>query len=82
VRGRPCGAELKQVKLTDRIVKSATPGARKSPIFVDDEAIGFVVQVRQTGRKSSTLDYILEGGRHVGDFRDWTAHTREHASPS
>jgi hypothetical protein len=45
--------ELKRVKLTDRFVKSATTGGRKSPIFMDDEVIGFGVQVRETGRASS-----------------------------
>ena len=35
--------------------------ARKSPIFMDDEVIGFGVQVRDTGRKSFTLDYTFEG---------------------
>jgi Arm DNA-binding domain len=76
-------AELKRVKLTDRFVKAATSGDRKSPIFMDDEVIGFGLQVRQTGRKSFTLDYMLEGRRrrlHVGDFPDWsTTAAREHA---
>ena len=35
-----------RVKLTDRFVKSAATGGRKSPIFMDDEVIGFGVQVR------------------------------------
>jgi len=55
--------ELRRVKLTDRFVKSATAGERKSPIFMDDEVIGFGVQVRETGRKSFTLDYVFEGRR-------------------
>ena len=29
------------VRLTDRFVKSAVPKGRKSPIFMDDEVIGF-----------------------------------------
>ena len=29
---------------------------RKSPIFMDEEVIGFGLQVRETGRKSFTLD--------------------------
>jgi hypothetical protein len=33
--------ELKRSKLTDRFVKSATTDGRKSPIFMDDEVIGF-----------------------------------------
>ena len=55
--------ELKRVKLTDRFVKSATTGGRKSPIFMDDEVIGFGVGVRETGRKSFTLEYMFEGRR-------------------
>jgi hypothetical protein len=35
----------------------------KSQIFIDDEVIGFGVQVRETGRKSFTLDYMFEDGR-------------------
>ena len=48
-----------RVKLTDRFVKSATTGGRKSPIFMDDEVIEFGVEVRETGRKSFTLDYMF-----------------------
>lgn len=54
-------AEFKRVKLTDRFVKFATTGGRKSPIFMDQEVVGFGVQVRETGRKSFTLDYVFEG---------------------
>ena len=75
--------ESKRVKLTDRFVKSATTGRRKSPIFTDDEVIGFGVQVCKTGRRSFTLDYTFEGRRRrlcIGDFPDWTTHAaREHA---
>jgi len=49
--------------------------ARKSPIFMDDEVIGFGVQVRDTGRKSFTLDYMFEGRRrrsYIGGFPDWS----------
>ncbi len=65
--------ELKRVKLTDRFVKSATTGDRKSPFLMDEEVIGFGVQVRQTGRKSFTRDYTYEGRRrrlYIGDFPD------------
>jgi hypothetical protein len=48
-----------RVKLTDRFVKSATTGGRKCPISMDDEVIGFGIQVRETGRKSFTLDYMF-----------------------
>lgn len=67
--------ELKRVKLTDRFVKSTTTGGRKSPIFMDDEVIGFGVQVRETGRKSFTLDYVFEGRRrrlYIRDCPDWS----------
>jgi hypothetical protein len=67
--------KLTRVKLTDRFVKSATTGGRKSPIFMDDEVIGFGVQVRESGRKSFTLDYTYEGRRrrfYIGDFPDWS----------
>jgi hypothetical protein len=36
-----------RVKLTDRFVKSATTEGCKSPIFMDDEVIGFGIQVRE-----------------------------------
>jgi hypothetical protein len=65
--------ETKRVKLTDRFVKSATTGGRKSPIFTDDEVIGFGIQVRETGRRSFILDYMFEGRRrqlYIGDFPD------------
>ena len=64
-----------RVKLTDRFVKSATTEGRKSPIFMDDEVIRFGVQVRETGRKSFTLDCYFEGRRrrlYIGDFPDWS----------
>jgi integrase len=72
-----------RVKLTDRIVKSATTGGRKSPIFMDGEVIGFGIQVRETGRKNFTLDYTFEGRRRrlfIGDFPEWsTIAAREQA---
>jgi hypothetical protein len=34
-----------RVKLTDRFVKSVTTEGRKSPIFMDDEVIGFGIQI-------------------------------------
>jgi hypothetical protein len=36
-----------RVELAERFVKSATTGGRKFPIFMDDEVIGFGVQVRR-----------------------------------
>jgi hypothetical protein len=45
-----------RLRLTNRFVKSATPNGRKSPIFMDDEVIGFGAQVRETGRKSFRYD--------------------------
>lgn len=44
-------------------------------IFMDDDVIGFGIQVRETGRKSFTLDYTFEGRRRrlfIGDFPEWT----------
>jgi len=46
-------AKSTRVKLTDRFVKSATTDARKSPIFMDDEVIGFGVQVRKPAARAS-----------------------------
>jgi hypothetical protein len=60
-----------QVKLTDRFVKSATTGDRHSPIFMDDGVIRFVGQVRETDRKTFTLDHAFEGRRRrlfTGNF--------------
>lgn len=37
-----------------RFAKSATTGGRRSPIFYDDEVIGFGLQVRDNGRKTFT----------------------------
>ena len=72
-----------RVKLTDRFAKQAAPRGRRSPIFMDEEVIGFGLQDRETGRKSFTLDYIFEGWRrrlYIGDFPDWsTQAAREHA---
>ena len=76
-------AELRRITLSNRFVKSATTDGRKSPIFMDDEVIGFGVQVRETGRKSFTLDYMFEGRRprlFIGDFPDWLRNSaRKHA---
>lgn len=72
-----------RTKLTDRFVKSAKTDHRNSPIFMDDEVIGFGIQVRTTGRKSFTLDYTFDGRRRrlfIGDFPDWsTVAAREQA---
>jgi len=35
--------------LTDRFVKSATAGDRRSPIFMDDDVIGFGINERING---------------------------------
>ena len=74
----------KPLKPTDRFVKSATTGGCKSPIFMDEEVIGFGIQVREAGRKSFTLDYTFEGCRrlYIGDFPDWSVvAAREHSKP-
>jgi hypothetical protein len=41
--------------LSDRFVKSATTGRRKSPIFTDDEVIGFALQGRTRQPKTETI---------------------------
>ena len=66
------------VKLTNSFVKSATTDGRKSPIFMDDDIIGFGVQVRETGRRSFTLGYMFEGRRrrlYIGDLPDCSTNT-------
>jgi hypothetical protein len=65
-----------RMRLTDRFVKSAAANGRKSPIFMDDEVIGFGIQVRESGRTRFTLDYTFECRRRrlfIGDFSDWSA---------
>ena len=52
-----------RVNSTERSAKPARADGRRSPIFYDDEAIGFVLQVRDNGRKTFTLDYTVEGKR-------------------
>ncbi len=52
-----------RVNLTERFAKSASAERRKSPVFYDDEVIGFGLQVRDSGRKTFTLDYTFEGRR-------------------
>ena len=47
-----------RVALTERFAKSADAGGRKSPIFYDDEVIGFGLQVRDNGEKPSRLASI------------------------
>src|SRR5207237_7515281 len=72
-----------RTKPADRFVKSVKADGRKSPIFMDDEVIGFGIQVRTTSRKSFTLDYTFDGRRRrlfIGDFPDWsTSAAREQA---
>jgi hypothetical protein len=54
-----------RVRLTDRFVKSATTGGRRSPIFMDDEVIGFGIQVRETAARalrSTTRSKAAGGG--------------------
>jgi hypothetical protein len=51
----------------------ATIEGRCSPIYYDDEVIGFGLQVRDNGRKTFTLDYTFEGRRRgyfIGDHPD------------
>ncbi len=62
--------------LTERFVSSLKGKEGRSPIFRDNELVGFGVQVRSNGRKSFTLDYVIDGRRRrmfIGDYPDWTA---------
>lgn len=64
-----------RVKLTERFARAARAEGRKSPIFYDDEVIGFGLQVRHNGRKTFTVDYTFEGRRRryfIGDHPGWT----------
>ena len=64
-----------RVNLTERFAKAACSDGRKSPIFYDEEVIGFGLQVRDNGRKTFTLDYTFEGRRRryfIGDQPAWT----------
>ncbi len=65
-----------RVALTERFARSAEAGGRKSPIFYDDEVIGFWLQVRVNGRRTFTLDYTSEGRRRrclIDDHPAWSA---------
>jgi hypothetical protein len=72
-----------RVALTERSAKSAETGGRRSPIYYDEEVIGFGLQVRDNGRKTFTLDYTVEGRRRryfIGDYPGWSvASAREEA---
>jgi len=61
--------------LTERFVNSLKVEKGRSPIFRDDELVGFGIQVRPNGRKSFTLDYVIDGRQRrmfIGDHPDWT----------
>lgn len=64
-----------RANLTERFAKAATTDGRKSPIFYDEEVIGFGLQVRDIRRKTFTLDYTFEGRRRryfIGDYPAWS----------
>jgi integrase len=66
---------MMRVTLTERFAKAAVAGHRRSPIFMDDEVVGFGLQVRGNGRKSFTLDYTFEARRRrffIGDYPAWS----------
>jgi hypothetical protein len=50
--------------LTERFVRGRKAEGGRSPIFRDDELVGFGVQIRPNGRKTFTLDYVIDGRRH------------------
>jgi integrase len=61
--------------LNEKFVKAAATGGRRSPIFMDQDVIGFGLQVRANGRKAFTLDYTADAFRRrvfIGDYPDWT----------
>jgi integrase len=61
--------------LTERFVRSLKAEEGRSPIFRDDELVGFGVQMRSNGRKSFTLDYLIDRRKRrmfIGDHPDWT----------
>jgi hypothetical protein len=47
-------ARTMRTRLIDRFAKAAKANGRKSPFYMDDEVIGFGIQVRQTSRKCFT----------------------------
>jgi hypothetical protein len=49
--------------LNEKFVKAASAGGKRSPIFMDQEVIGFGLQVRSNGRKAFTLDYTVDAFR-------------------
>ena len=61
---------------TDRSLCEIGEGGRSQVSdFMDDEIIGFGIQVGATGPKSFTLDYTFDGRRRrlfIGDFPDWS----------
>ena len=71
--------------MTERFAKAARADGRKSPIFYNDEVIGFGLQPRDNGRKTFTLDYAFEGRRRryfIGDhaicnLRGWSERLEE-----
>ena len=65
-----------RVNSTERSAESARADGRRSPIFYDDEAIGFVLRVRDDGRETFTLDHTVEGRRRrrsPSDRPAWSA---------
>lgn len=64
-----------RVTLTERFARTAATGGRCAPIFMDDQVIGFGLQVRQNGRKSFTFDYRFEARKRryfIGDHPAWS----------
>jgi hypothetical protein len=53
------------VRLTDRFVKSAVPKGRKSPIFMDDEVIGFACSSFAALMSPEVADFVA---KVVGGF--------------
>jgi integrase len=72
-----------RVRIVEQFVRQAKPDAKRAPIHMDTETIGFGVQVRPNGRKTFSLDYSLDARRRritIGDWPDWSvAAAREEA---
>lgn len=71
-----------RLPLTERSTKAATAEGRRSPIFYDDEVIGFGLQVRDNGRKTFTLDSTFESRRRRTFIADHTGWSTASARPN
>ena len=62
-------------RLTDAIVRNATPPAKGQAMFWDTEVKGLALRVTQNGAKAFVLDYRAEGRQRritIGSYPDWS----------